>query len=76
MKSVCDKDHGKSCLGCVENGKSRENKPFHQHRVKYNGYEAQIKYPHNAALACWCIKLAVAEASGLAAGQTSPTRQI
>lgn len=44
----------------MENGESRENKPFHQHRVKYNGYEAQIKYPYNAALACYCIKLAVA----------------
>lgn len=74
--SQSDKDHSKSCLGRVENGKSRENKPFHQHRVKYNDYEAQIKYPHNAALACWCITLAVAEASSLATGQTSSTRQI
>lgn len=57
LKRVCDQDHGKSCPDCVESGKSRENKPFHQHRVKYNDYEAQIKYPHNAALACWCIKL-------------------
>lgn len=72
--SQSDKDHSKSCLGRVENGKSRENKPFHQHRVKYDGYEAQIKYPHNAA--CWCITLAVTEASDLATGQTSSTRQI